>query len=87
MAVTLHARETRGLGTIQPGRSVRYSEECTSRTWTVTGVPRQAPKAGDSGPPTTQEPTPGTPGPNNASLHPVSVQVEVRPGHVARVVL
>lgn len=80
MGVTIHTRSTYDLGVVRPGRSVRYKEECTARTWTVTGLPRldpvRDPEDGASEPPT-RPPPPGM----------VTRQFEVRPGEVTRVVL
>jgi hypothetical protein len=80
MGVTIHTRSTYDLGIVQPGRSVRYKEECTPRTWTVTGLPRlepvRDPEDGAAEPPTRPPPS-GM----------VTRQVEVRPGEVTRVVL
>lgn len=81
MAVTLYARDANDLGVLAPGRTVRYAEECTPRSWTVSALPRTSPQPEPEGLPTRAEPTSGV------APRPVSVTVEVRPGHVARVEL
>lgn len=83
MSISLQSRAANELGTLEPSRTFRYAEECTPRTWTITGVPRSVPvskpedEARSSGSVRARIEPPGV----------VTQSVEVRPGVVVRVVL
>ena len=81
MAVTVYARSVNDMGVVQPGRSVRYQEECTPRSWTVSAMPRtQRPPGPDEENQTPTNMAPRIP-------PPIRVTVDVRPGEVSRVEL
>ncbi len=82
MGVTLYSRSANDLGVLQPSRTVRYAEECTARSWTVTAIPRSTPAPDPKEP--TKEPW-SDPVPDNP--RPFSQTVDVRPGTVVQVVL
>ena len=86
MAVVVYSRSANDLGILEPSRTVRYVEECTPRSWTVTGIPRSVPGSQPTQPPSQpSEPDLAPPTPERSG--PVSQTVDVRPGTVVQVVL